>query len=102
MIKIGIVGYGNLGKGVECAIRQNPDLCLQAVFTRRDPKTVTILTPEVPVLSMDDLPQWKGRIDVLILCGGSAKDLPCGHWGKGMAAPPVPPPHLAPPSCPTG
>lgn len=76
MIKIGIVGYGNLGKGVECAIRQNPDLCLQAVFTRRDPKTVTILTPEVPVLSMDDLPQWKGRIDVLILCGGSAKDLP--------------------------
>ena len=76
MIKIGIIGYGNLGKGVECAIRQNPDMALMAVFTRRAPETVQILTPEVPVLSIAQLAQWKGKLDVLILCGGSAKDLP--------------------------
>ena len=76
MINIGIVGYGNLARGVECAIRQNPDMALAAVFTRRDPATVKILTPNVPVLTLDDAAQWKDRIDVMILCGGSATDLP--------------------------
>ena len=76
MIKLGIVGYGNLARGAECAIRQNPDMELCAVFTRRDPASVAILTPGVPVLPMDSLAGWKGRIDVLLLCGGSATDLP--------------------------
>ena len=76
MIKVAIAGYGNLARGVECAIRQNPDMTLVAVFSRRDPATVQILTPDVPVLPMDQAPQWKDRVDVLILCGGSAKDLP--------------------------
>ena len=76
MIKIGIVGYGNLGRGVECAIRQNPDMELCAVFTRRSPDSLKILTPEVPVVHMDDLLGWQGKLDVLILCGGSATDLP--------------------------
>lgn len=76
MIRIGILGYGNLGRGVECAVRQNADMELAAVFTRRDPSGVSILTPYVPVLSADVLPEWKDRLDVLILCGGSATDLP--------------------------
>ena len=76
MIKIGIVGYGNLGRGVECAIRQNPDMELKAVFTRRKPEALKILTPNVPVVHMDDIMSWKGCVDVLILCGGSATDLP--------------------------
>jgi diaminopimelate dehydrogenase len=76
MIRIGILGYGNLGRGVECAVRQNADMELAAVFTRRDPSGVSILTPGVPVLSADVLPEWKDRLDVLILCGGSATDLP--------------------------
>ncbi len=76
MIRIGILGYGNLGRGVECAVRQNGDMELAAVFTRRDPSGVSILTPDVPVLSADVLPEWKDRLDVLILCGGSATDLP--------------------------
>ena len=76
MIKIGIVGYGNLGRGVECAIRQNPDMELCAVFTRRKPEALNILTPNVPVVHMDDILDWKGSLDVLILCGGSATDLP--------------------------
>ena len=76
MIKIGIVGYGNLAKGVECAITQNPDMTLAAVFTRRDPASVQIKTPGVPVLHWDDAAQWKDKIDVMILCGGSATDLP--------------------------
>ena len=76
MIKIGIVGYGNLAKGVECAIRQNPDLELCAVFTRRDPASVKIMTPDVPVLTLNDAQAWKDKIDVMILCGGSATDLP--------------------------
>ena len=76
MIRIGIVGYGNLAKGVECSIRQNPDMQLVAVFTRRDPENVKIMTPNVPVLSLDDAPAWQDQIDVMILCGGSAKDLP--------------------------
>ena len=76
MIKIGIIGYGNLAKGVECAIRQNPDMELKAVFTRRDPASVTIMTPDVPVLALSEAENWKDRIDVMILCGGSATDLP--------------------------
>ena len=76
MIRIGIVGYGNLAKGAECAIRQNEDMELTAVFTRRDPAVVSILTPGVGVYSVEELPQWKGRLDVLLLCGGSARDLP--------------------------
>ena len=76
MIKIGIVGYGNLAKGVECAIRQNPDMELAAVFTRRDPSKLQIRTPDVPVVSASQILDWKDRIDVLILCGGSATDLP--------------------------
>ena len=76
MIRLGIVGYGNLARGVECAIRQNPDMELVAVFTRRSPESVQILTPNVPVLPVDQAAAWKDRIDVLLLCGGSAKDLP--------------------------
>ena len=76
MIKIGIVGYGNLAKGVEYAIRQNPDMELKAVFTRRDPASVKIMTPDVPVLALSEAENWKDRIDVMILCGGSATDLP--------------------------
>ena len=74
-IKIGILGYGNLGKGVECAIKQNPDMELVAVFTRRAPETVQILTPGVKVMSVEELEKGQD-IDVLILCGGSATDLP--------------------------
>ena len=76
MINIGIVGYGNLARGVESAIRQNPDMCLKAVFTRRNPDTLTIRTPGVPVVAMADVEKWAGIIDVMILCGGSATDLP--------------------------
>lgn len=75
-IRIGIAGYGNLGRGVECAIRQNEDLELVAVFTRRDPETVKILTEGVPVCRTEDAADWKDKIDVLIICGGSATDLP--------------------------
>ncbi len=75
-IKIGIMGYGNLGRGIECAIKQNDDMELRAVFTRRDPKLVKILTPNVNVYSVDDAISKKDEIDVLILCGGSATDLP--------------------------
>ncbi len=75
-IKIGILGYGNLGRGVECAIKQNDDMSLAAVFTRRDPATVDILTEGVPVCRIEDAAEWKDKIDVLILCGGSATDLP--------------------------
>ncbi len=75
-IRIGILGYGNLGRGVECALRQNPDMELAAVFTRRDPKEVKILTETAGVCQISEIEQWKDRIDVLILCGGSATDLP--------------------------
>lgn len=75
-IKIGILGYGNLGRGIECAVRQNPDMELAAVFTRRDPKQVSVLTKTAQVCSAAEVEQWKDRIDVLILCGGSATDLP--------------------------
>ncbi|MBR3761912.1 MAG: diaminopimelate dehydrogenase [Lachnospiraceae bacterium] len=75
-IKIGILGYGNLGRGVECAIKQNPDMELVAVFTRRSPESVNILTKDAAVCHIDDVEQWQGKIDVMILCGGSATDLP--------------------------
>lgn len=76
MIRIGIFGYGNLGRGVEAAIKQNPDMTLAAVFTRRDPSSLTIRTEGVPVLHVDDAPSMKEKIDVMVLCGGSATDLP--------------------------
>lgn len=75
-MRVGILGYGNLGKGIECAIKQNADAELKVVFTRRDPATVSILTEGVPVVSVDDVEKYKDEIDVLILCGGSATDLP--------------------------
>ena len=75
-IRIGIYGYGNLGRGIENALRQNPDTQLVAVFTRRDPQTLTIDTPGVPVCHIRDTEQYIGKIDVMILCGGSATDLP--------------------------
>ncbi len=74
--KIGIMGYGNLGRGIECAIRQNDDMELTAVFTRRNPDTVSILTEGVPVYPVEKAIEMKDKIDVLILCGGSATDLP--------------------------
>ena len=76
MIRVGILGYGNLGRGVEFSIRQNKDMCLKAVFTRRDPASVKIMTEGVPVYSVNDAAAHKDEIDVLILCGGSANDLP--------------------------
>ena len=76
-IRIGILGYGNIGRGVELAVRQNPDTELAAVFTRRDPSTVTIATEGVPVRNASELETGAADdIDVLILCGGSATDLP--------------------------
>ncbi|MDY3031824.1 MAG: diaminopimelate dehydrogenase [Clostridia bacterium] len=75
-IRIGILGYGNLGRGIECAIRQNDDMELAAVFTRRDPSTVKINTEGVGVYSVDEAVSMKDKIDVMILCGGSATDLP--------------------------
>ena len=74
-MKIAIYGYGNLGRGVECALGQNPDMDLVGVFTRRDPATVTTVLG-APVYHISDLPNYKNDIDVLILCGGSATDLP--------------------------
>ena len=83
-IRVGIMGYGNLGRGVECAIKQSPDMELAAVFTRRNPDDVKILTESVKVHSVDDIEQFSPvagaspdkAIDVLIICGGSATDLP--------------------------
>ena len=75
MIRIGIVGYGNLGRGVESAILQNPDTCLYGVFSRRDPKTVKTVT-NANVYNLDNILEHKDKMDVLILCGGSATDLP--------------------------
>ena len=74
--RIGILGYGNLGRGVECAIKQNEDMELVAVFTRRAPEKVEILTQGVSIYHVDQLIEKKDDIDVLILCGGSATDLP--------------------------
>ena len=75
-IRIAIAGYGNLGKGVELAIRQNPDTELVSVFTRRDPASVQLLTDHVPVYRLEDAEKHQNEIDVLIICGGSATDLP--------------------------
>ena len=76
MIKVGIFGYGNLGKGVECAIAKNKDMELVGVFTRRDPASVKVATEGVNVYHEDALKDMKDQIDVLVLCGGSATDLP--------------------------
>ena len=76
MIRVGIYGYGNLGRGVEYAIRQNSDMELVAVFTRRQPETVKIKTEGVPVYHIDEAKSMTDKIDVMILCGGSATDLP--------------------------
>lgn len=75
-IRIGIGGYGNLGRGVEAAVAKNPDMTLVGVFTRRDPGDVTTLSPDVEVAAWDSLPRRRDDIDVLILCGGSKSDLP--------------------------
>ena len=75
-IRIGILGYGNLGRGVECAIKQNPDMELVAVFTRRQPQDLNILTKEAKILNIAEIEKFTDEIDVLILCGGSATDLP--------------------------
>ncbi len=75
-IRIGIMGHGNVGRGVECAVKQAKDMELCAVFTRRDPKTVKILTEGVPVLPVEQAAEYADKIDVLMLCGGSATDLP--------------------------
>ena len=75
-IRIGIYGYGNLGRGIENAVRQNPDMTLAAVFTRRDPSTLKISTPAVPVCHISQAEDYADKIDVMVLCGGSATDLP--------------------------
>lgn len=76
MIRIGICGYGNLGRGVEASICQNDDMKLVAVFTRRNPASVQIQTKDAKVYAMDEIAKFKDLIDVMILCGGSATDLP--------------------------
>ena len=74
-IKIGILGYGNLGRGVECAIKKNSDMELVAIFTRRNPVDLKV-NSNAKVVSIDEIEQWGNKIDVLIICGGSATDLP--------------------------
>lgn len=76
IIRVAIAGYGNLGRGTQAAIKQNPDMQLVCVFSRRDPVSVTLIDDSVPVYAMDDIAQYKDDIDVLILCGGSKSDLP--------------------------
>ncbi len=75
-IRIGIIGYGNLGRGVELSLMQNPDMELKAVFTRRNPSELKILTDTAKVYSVNEIESMGGKIDVMILCGGSATDLP--------------------------
>lgn len=75
-IRIGILGYGNLGRGVECAVKQNPDMELVAVFTRRDPDSLSVLTKTAAIRHISEAEEWTDKIDVMILCGGSATDLP--------------------------
>lgn len=84
VIRVGIAGYGNLGKGVDAALKQNPDMALVAVFTRRPPQDVRLLDDNIPVLPMDKVQDYKDKIDVMFLCGGSAKDLP--RQGPDLAA----------------
>ena len=75
-IKIGILGYGNLGRGVELSVSQNPDMELVGVFTRRDPSQLTLNTKGAVAYHIDQASEMRDKIDVLILCGGSATDLP--------------------------
>ncbi len=75
-IRIGIAGYGNLGRGVEASLTKNPDMQLVGIFTRRDPQQVQALNVQTPVFTIADLAKFKDKIDVLILCGGSKDDLP--------------------------
>ena len=84
VIRVAIAGYGNLGRGAQAAIKQSPDMQLICVFSRRDPVSVTLIDPSVPVYAMDDVAQYKDDIDVLILCGGSKSDLP--EQGPKLAA----------------
>lgn len=74
--KVGIYGYGNLGKGIECAVNAAPDMELVAVFTRRDPSSVKLATQGVKVVSVNDVLSYKDKLDIMIICGGSATDLP--------------------------
>ncbi|MGU3574104.1 diaminopimelate dehydrogenase [Brucellaceae bacterium C25G] len=83
-IRIAIAGHGNLGRGVEAAIKKNPDMTLTGIYTRRPPEKVSPLTENVPVFGMDDLEYHQDKIDVLILCGGSKQDLP--EQGPELAA----------------
>src|SRR5690606_39299183 len=75
-IRIGIVGHGNLGRGVEAAVEKNPDMALAGIFTRRAPETLMPRSASTPVFAMDSLLSHKGNFDVLVLCGGSKEDLP--------------------------
>lgn len=75
-ISVGIVGYGNLGRGAEASIKQQPDMELVAIFSRRDPSSVRVIDPNVKVLHIDEAKKYQDQIDVMILCGGSATDLP--------------------------
>ncbi len=75
-IRLGILGYGNLGRGVEAAVRQNEDMELVAVFTRRDPSQLKIRTETAKAVSVKEASDWKDKIDVMVICGGSATDLP--------------------------
>ncbi len=83
-LRIAIAGYGNLGKGVAAAVGQNPDMTLHAVFTRRDPATITPPAADIPVLPWDELLEHRDAVDVLVLCGGSKDDLP--QQGPELAA----------------
>ena len=83
-IRVGIAGYGNLGRGVESAISQNEDMELVGVFSRRNPEDVKLLNGNVPVHKMDDIQNFTDKMDVLILCGGSKNDLP--EQGPALAA----------------
>lgn len=83
-IRIGIAGYGNLGRGVELALARSPDMQLVGIFTRRDPASITPVGAEAPVYALDMVAQFRDRIDVLILCGGSRNDLP--RQGPALAA----------------
>lgn len=76
MIRIGIAGYGNLGKGVEAAVHNSPDMELAVIFTRRDPASVSPKTPGVQVASFDSIAEYADKVDVVVNCGGSATDLP--------------------------
>ncbi|MBN1775135.1 MAG: diaminopimelate dehydrogenase [Clostridiales bacterium] len=75
-IRIGIIGYGNLGRGVEKSIQQNPDMTLTAIFTRRSPESISPLDSATNVFKLENIEQFKDKLDVMILCGGSASDLP--------------------------